>query len=344
MNGRLATTTTTTSTSPSSSWPTRAGHGLRARPHHNHHQRKAFALTATKQPSEPSAALTPASGGAPLAAFAAALAVFGSAAAAVAPPAALAAAETPAATAPKAPATVYFGNGCYWGRMYDFVKAEKEVLSRPPERVSAVAGYAGGTGVGPDGRVCYHFNDPRQVYERLGHAEVVSVELDGLTSAAADDGGAAPSLSQEAEREMRAFSKTYFGQFRRLRDGRFQRLDPQDAGPGYRNVVGLPGGVRSPLFEVLKSEAPAGMQLREGQGRASEIGGAGAGGGADEGDELSVVWVVDSSKLPFYRAEQYHQYHRGMEGSFPASYLKEQRDVALKQGRIDPTGCLEFPF
>ncbi len=30
------------------------------------------------------------------------------------------------------------------------------------------------------------------------------------------------------------------------------RLDPQDAGPGYRNVIGLPGGVDSPLFQVLK--------------------------------------------------------------------------------------------
>jgi len=31
-----------------------------------------------------------------------------------------------------------------------------------------------------------------------------------------------------------------------------QRLDPQDAGPGYRNVIGLPGGVDSPLFKVLQ--------------------------------------------------------------------------------------------
>ena len=30
----------------------------------------------------------------------------------------------------------------------------------------------------------------------------------------------------------------------------------QDEGPGYRNVIGLPGGVNSPLFEVLKASAP----------------------------------------------------------------------------------------
>ena len=27
---------------------------------------------------------------------------------------------------------------------------------------------------------------------------------------------------------------------------------PQDMGPGYRNVIGIPGGVRSPLFRVLQ--------------------------------------------------------------------------------------------
>ena len=27
---------------------------------------------------------------------------------------------------------------------------------------------------------------------------------------------------------------------------------PQDMGPGYRNVIGIPGGVRSPLFKVLQ--------------------------------------------------------------------------------------------
>lgn len=28
--------------------------------------------------------------------------------------------------------------------------------------------------------------------------------------------------------------------------------DPQDAGPGYRNVIGIPGGINSPLFRVLQ--------------------------------------------------------------------------------------------
>jgi peptide methionine sulfoxide reductase MsrA len=142
--------------------------------------------------------------------------------------------------------TVYFGNGCFWGRQKDFVETEMRTLQRPPQQVTAVAGYAAGAqGTGPGGKVCYHFNDPRQVYERLGHAEVVAVELDGDL--------ASTTTQATTQKEMRAFSKTYWSQFRRLRDGRLQRLDPQDSGPGYRNVVGLPGGINSPLFDVLLS-------------------------------------------------------------------------------------------
>jgi hypothetical protein len=44
------------------------------------------------------------------------------------------------------------------------------------------------------------------------------------------------------------------------------------------------------------------MELREGRG---------SGGSAREGDEVGVVWVVDSARLPFYRAERYHQFHPG---------------------------------
>ena len=45
--------------------------------------------------------------------------------------------------------------------------------------------------------------------------------------------------------------QVYFSQFRKTPFGML-RLDPQDAGPGYRNVIGIPGGVHSPLFRVLQ--------------------------------------------------------------------------------------------
>jgi len=76
------------------------------------------------------------------------------------PVAALAA--EPAATAATveaskaAPQTVYFGNGCFWGRQKEFVDTEKK-LGRAPEQVSAVVGYAGGKQAGPGGKVCYYY-------------------------------------------------------------------------------------------------------------------------------------------------------------------------------------------
>lgn len=48
-----------------------------------------------------------------------------------------------AAAESAAPQTVYFGNGCFWGRQKEFVDAEK-TLGRAPDQVSAVVGYAGG--------------------------------------------------------------------------------------------------------------------------------------------------------------------------------------------------------
>ena len=113
------------------------------------------------------------------------------------------------------------------------------------------------------GPVCYYYGKRDTVYENLGHAEVVKLDLD------ADAG--------KANQEMEMFASTYFRQFQKTRQARIetvaawlrhadyiahrvqtlcragmQRLDPQDAGPAYRNVVGLPGGVNSPLFKILE--------------------------------------------------------------------------------------------
>ena len=43
------------------------------------------------------------------------------------------------------------------------------------------------------------------------------------------------------------------------------------AGPGYRNVVGLPGGVSSPYFRLLQDANVNGMELREGKGNVYEV-------------------------------------------------------------------------
>ncbi|KAF5843306.1 hypothetical protein DUNSADRAFT_108 [Dunaliella salina] len=223
------------------------------------------------------------------------------------------------------PEPVYFGNGCFWGRQYDFVNAEKE-MGRGMGEATAVVGYAGGRQAGPDGKVCYYIADPKSVYEKLGHAEVVQVSVDGD-----------PSTSPKAAQEFRRFADTYFNQFRKTKYG-MMRSDPQDAGPGYRNVVGIPGGVNSPFFPILKEANVYGMELREGSGNVWN------GNKPSEDDILNVVWVVDSKQLPFYRAEKYHQYHTGMGKMFPWEYLVDMKNAAAKAGKIGPTGCPELPF
>ena len=54
---------------------------------------------------------------------------------------------------------------------------------------------------------------------------------------------------------MESFADTYFAQFRKTPLG-MMRLDPQDFGPAYRNVIGLPGGTKSPLFPILQVRLP----------------------------------------------------------------------------------------
>lgn len=51
-----------------------------------------------------------------------------------------------------------------------------------------------------------------------------------------------------------------------------------------------------------------GMRLVEGRGNEYER------GQPSEPDALNIVYILDSSQLPFYRAEQYHQFHNGGAG------------------------------
>ncbi|KAL4531524.1 hypothetical protein Ndes2526B_g04364 [Nannochloris sp. 'desiccata'] len=221
---------------------------------------------------------------------------------------------------------VYFGNGCFWGRQYDFVQAEQD-LGRQVGDISAVVGYAGGAVPvknPANNKVCYYYTPEKEtVYEPLGHAEVVQVELRG----------------SDKQSEFRRMADTYFSQFRRLPNGKMLRQDPQDAGPGYRNVIGIPGGVNSDLYKILQDANVNNMELKEGNGGKFT-----PDGKATEPDVLNVVWVVDSSKLPFFQAEQYHQYHNGLGHKFPEQYTKEMKQAAIEAGRVKQTGCPEFFF
>ncbi|WIA37212.1 hypothetical protein OEZ86_014164 [Tetradesmus obliquus] len=330
---------------------------------------------------------------------------------------AMATEDAAATTGSAAVPTAYFGNGCFWGRQKDFVDTELRLGRTSPADISALVGYAGGKATGPDGKVCYYYNgDPRTIYERLGHAEVVQVALSQQQQDAQQEfqafAGTYFKQFQQAPRgrgmmrldpqDAQAFAATYFKQFQQAPRGRgMMRLDPQDAGPGYRNVVGLPGGVSSPYYKLLQAANVNGMELREGKGNVYERGQPVEGdeinvvwvvdsdelpfyryrnvvglpggvsspyykllqaanvngmelregkgnvyerGQAVEGDEINVVWVVDSDELPFYRAEVYHQFHNGLGKAFSPAYTRDLKQAVLSTGKIAPTGCLEVPF
>jgi len=246
--------------------------------------------------------------------------------------AASAAPPTVAAAGGAAVPTAYFGSGCFWGRQHDFVVAEQR-MGRGPGAVTAVVGYAGGrAGTDDKGRVCYYYANDASVYERRGHAEVVSVAL------APKDGAGDPAAAEAAFRE---FARVFFAQFVATPLG-MMRQDPQDAGPGYRNVVGVPGGVKGRLFKILEEENVHGMTLVPGTG-----GGTDERGRPTEPDAVNTVYVLDSDALPFYPAEAWHQYHDGLGYRFPAAYKRDAKRAATAVGAVPgpgETGCPEFPF
>jgi NH3-dependent NAD+ synthetase len=115
--------------------------------------------------------------------------------------------------------------------------------------------------------------------------------------------------------------------------------DPQDRGPGYRNVVGIPGGLDSELYQVFASKNVNNMKLVRSEGNRF------VGGKATEDDAVNTVYIVDSTELPFHQAEIYHQYHNGIGKSFSKSYLVDMKDAKTKDGTIrNVAGCLEYPF
>ena len=111
-----------------------------------------------------------------------------------------------------------------------------------------------------------------------------------------------------------------------MEGGVWTRKDAQDTGPMYRNVIGIPGGVNGPLYPVLVAANVHGMQLQRGSGPADTHG---------EG----VVYVYDSEVFPFYRGEQYHQFHKNvvLRRAVPSEYLDDAAHAATERGWIEPT-------
>mmetsp|Transcript_52508 Transcript_52508/g.93714 ORF Transcript_52508/g.93714 Transcript_52508/m.93714 type:complete len:401 (-) Transcript_52508:220-1422(-) len=207
---------------------------------------------------------------------------------------------------------VYFGVGCFWHVQHEFVEAERRILGRKDDELTAYAGYAGGTKLGrsptrpgsAENLVCYHNFQQIADYGRLGHGEAVGMKIPAS--------------------KVEDFAAEYFKLFDRGGD----RPDKGDRGGEYRSMIGLPGGVSSPLFPAIERQANGLVELKAGMG--------------DDGDTLGrkLVWVYDTADFPFHIGEVYHQYHDGfMPGeNYPDSYNNLKKG-AFKDGRLPWSGC-----
>jgi len=132
----------------------------------------------------------------------------------------------------------------------------------------SVAGYAGGTKTGPNGRVCYH--NPMAMdsdYGRMGHTEVVGVKV--------------------PEDKIPQFSDAFFALFI---NG--DRADPQDRGGEYRGAFGIPGGDKHPQFAAFKeAAAKVNMKLIAGKGNDPDT------------SKKRAVFYYDTDNFPFFAGE-----------------------------------------
>ena len=91
---------------------------------------------------------------------------------------------------------VYFGVGCFWHVQHEFVQAEQNILGRDTSQVTSAAGYAGSTKLGKNSRdptskgiVCYHNLMGEGDYGKLGHGEVVGMQVSLSLEERAIEGG-----------------------------------------------------------------------------------------------------------------------------------------------------------
>lgn len=206
-----------------------------------------------------------------------------------------------ASSAPSEDVGVYFGQGCFWHVQSDFIEKEQTSLGRRGDALTSLAGYAGGPST--EGPVCYHNYSGKPDYSTIGFAEVVGMQIP--RSVVGD------------------FAKFYFDS---VSKGNSTRPILPIERP-FRNVMGLPGGMMSPLYPAVEAANLGRMQL--------------VAGGANEiipGDrkplEKQIVYIYDSQQFPFKPAEVYHQFREDT----------SMKDLMLAEKRIFRTGCPEDPL
>lgn len=212
--------------------------------------------------------------------------------------------------------SVYFGNGCFWHTQYDTYQVERAPpFSRTLARITSLVGYAGSKHTSPTGQVCYHGGPSGSLYEDLGHAEVVQVQLDAASGPVADA-------------QFTALLRYYFTAGFTAEN---TRLDPQDSGPPYRAVIGIPGGTHGPLYPLIAKMNARNMPIAEGKGGPRE----------DLQDER-LAYVYDSLRYHFYRGEAYHQFHvnRVLGRPVPSAYTGDLKRAQEGLGRLKSMGCV----
>ena len=197
---------------------------------------------------------------------------------------------------------VYFGCGCFWHVQHEFVEAERKILGRKDKDLTSRAGYAGGN----NGKLqpCYHNLQGKNDYGKLGHAEVVGMKI--------------PASKYED------FAREYF----KLLGPDGSRPDQfGDRGPEYRNLIGVPGGKESPFVQSLLSATKK-------EGDKVDF----AKGKGNDADLKALVWIMDTNDHPFWRGENYHQFHDGFARgeNYPDAYN------SLRDGLQGDTACPSF--
>ena len=210
---------------------------------------------------------------------------------------------------------VYFGCGCFWHVQHEFVEAERRILGRGGKNnnndddvlsITSRAGYAGGKAGMLNGKVCYHNAAQISDYGKLGHAEVVRLQI--------------PSSS------FPQFAKEYVALFN---DKGYRPDQWGDVGLEYRNLVGIPGGVKSDYAQQL-------VQVSQANGDKLDF----AKGKGDDPDARALCFIMDTADFPFYVAEQYHQFHDGFNWGedYPNSYNSLASKLA-KTNNLGESSC-----
>jgi len=131
---------------------------------------------------------------------------------------------------------------------------------------------------------------------------------------------------------MLALATQFFNNSFILVNGSWVREDPDDRGPGFRNVIGLPGGVHGPLFRFLPVRNIHALQIREGGKSATN-------GRLHDVQSEGVVFIYDTNTHPFFRAEQNQQFHRNvaLRRTVSPEYLNAARMAMTRRNAIQRT-------